>query len=159
MAKVTLTWTTTTTERFKVELDESKLPENWRELVDGPTDYARAFLGEYEYYRETGESKGFDERVTSREVAYEVLDQADIPALGQALNAPHVATYVASAKYPDLFTVLCSCGESSFGAMPRESAEREHTRHAADPAGGHFRDQAATARLLGNVTTSRKATS
>lgn len=61
----------------------------------------------------------------------------------------HTPTYVATKKYPNLFTVFCSCGRSSFGSSLRDSAEASFARHLEDPTGDHFRDQAATARLIG----------
>lgn len=140
MTKVSINWTTTTTEHFKIEVDESKLPADWREQLDSATTSGSAFLGDYEY--EHGESTGFDEDVVSREAVYTVLDKADYEALEQALTTVHIPTYVPSKKYLDLFTVLCSCGESSFGASLRETAETLHARHVSDPAGQHFRDRA-----------------
>lgn len=156
MAKVEITWTTTTTERFKLSVNESKLPSNWREQIVDPATAATSFLEAFE--EEHGESLGTDETVLSREVEYSVLDDTDVAALVGTFEVLHTATFIPSPTHPALFTVLCSCGESSFGAMLLDSAESKHAQHVADPAGGHFRDQAATARLLSNHS-SRKATS
>jgi hypothetical protein len=157
MGKVKINWTTTTTERFSIDIEESKLPENWRELLDNPSDDTHALLAPHEYHYD--ESLGSDPEVLSRVAEYVVLDQADFAALEQALEVPHTATFVPSTKYPDLFTVVCSCGSSSFGAMTRESGESAHTRHAEDPAGGHFRDPVATKKLIDLQTSARKASS
>ena len=155
MGKVKITWTTMTTERFSLDIDEAKLPENWQELLDGPTDDAHAFLGQYEGHY--GESRAIDGDVLSRDAEFTVLDETDYDALAQALGVPHAPTFVSSAKYPNLLTVVCSCGESSFGAMTRESGEATHARHAVDLAGGHFRNAAATKKQLDPHTSARKA--
>ncbi|MET0885668.1 MAG: hypothetical protein ABWX92_04385 [Mycetocola sp.] len=62
-------------------------------------------------------------------------------------NSAHVATYIPSEKYPNLFNVLCSCGESSFGASLIDSAEEGHARHVSNPTSNSYRDAEATARL------------
>jgi hypothetical protein len=161
MGKVKINWSTTTIEHFKIEVDESELPENWRELFDTPRagqGSVAAFLSDYEY--EHDQSTSYDGDVLSREAEYQLLDEADFGVLQQALNTAHTATYVPSNRATDLFTVLCSCGESSFGASPRDSAEALHARHAADPSGGHLRDREATERLLARINhPARKATS
>jgi hypothetical protein len=71
-----------------------------------------------------------------------------VPAALEPAPEAHTATYLASAKYPNLFTAVCSCGESSFGASLRGSAEAGQERHAANPSGGHYRDAATTALLF-----------
>jgi len=157
MGKIRISWTRTTTERFETLVKESDLPSDWRERLDGGATEATEFLGDFEW--EDDHSLGRDEKVESRKVLYQVFDEADFGALEAALNTPHVPTYVPSVAHPDLVTVVCSCGQSSFGASPRASAEVLHFQHAADPSAPLLRDRDTTKELLARIHPERKASS
>lgn len=60
----------------------------------------------------------------------------------------HVASYVPSTKYSQLVSLVCSCGQSSYGACLRDSAERDFAEHLQSPSAGALRDRETTARLF-----------
>lgn len=157
MGKVKISWTTTTTERFDIEVEASELPDDWRVRLDRGTISASQFLADYEW--EHDHSTALDETVESRQAVYQVFDEADYGVLEQALQTSHLPTYVQSVTYPDLVTLLCSCGQSSFGASPRTTAEALHAQHAANPSAGLLRDRATTEQLLSRIRPERKASS
>lgn len=67
---------------------------------------------------------------------------------GQPAEQAHVASYVPSRKYPNLVSLVCSCGRSSYGACRRDSAERDFEEHRANPWDGRLRDRDTTALLF-----------
>ena len=83
MTSVTLTWTTEVKEHHKTEIDESDLPENWREILNdnGADELIAGFEGE----KEDGTTTVSSVDVTDRfDISYEVAP--DYEGLGRAIT-------------------------------------------------------------------------
>jgi hypothetical protein len=62
----------------------------------------------------------------------------------------HKAVFVPSSTAPNLVSVVCACGRSSFGSMLPDSAADAHAQHAARPTDGSFREPEPTRALFGD---------
>lgn len=69
----------------------------------------------------------------------------------------HQALFVRSASYPQLLSVVCSCGRSSFGASGQDSASMGHDRHVANPTNGDYREPDVTLQLFGPAIVAQAA--
>lgn len=63
----------------------------------------------------------------------------------------HKALFVRSASYPQLYSTICSCGRSAFGASLLDSAKHGHERHVDNPSGGAYRERDITIQLFGGA--------